>query len=331
MQKWIDLTLHPERYHGANKRPPFFEGWYYKLVTADESRRFAVIPGIFLSHDPTVQHSFIQIFDGMSGKVSYHRQPSAAFSAGPDRFEVCVLDNRFAGDSISLNIDDELRQAQGEIRFVNPTPYPVTPLAPGIMGPFGWLPFMECYHGILSMDHALEGRLTVDGETIDFSGGRGYIEKDWGKSFPAGWVWMQSNHYETPGISLSASIAITPMRGFWFPGFIVALWDGAAMHTFATYTGAKVEKLAIHDHVVEWVMRGNGKRLEIQAERADASVLPGPDRHEMGKRVPETLKATIHFRMTGSAGKTLLEGSGRCAGLEVAGEIERLQRAVNPR
>jgi hypothetical protein len=32
-------------YHGHGKRPPFFEGWYYKLVSADETQRYAVIPG----------------------------------------------------------------------------------------------------------------------------------------------------------------------------------------------------------------------------------------------------------------------------------------------
>ena len=330
MREWIDLTLHPERYHGAGKRPPFFEGWYFKLVTPDESRRFAIIPGIFLNDDPAVAHSFVQIFDGVSGKVTYHRYPVEAFSAAKDRFEVCVGRCRFTAESISLDIDDEQRRVQGEIHFANRVPYPVTALSPGIMGPFAWLPVMECYHGIVSMDHGLSGTLQVDDEAIRLDGGRGYIEKDWGKSFPAGWVWMQSNHYDQP-ISLSASIAVTPMMGFWFPGFIVALWDGSTIHTFATYTGAQVERLAITDHKVEWTMRGGGKRLHIDAGRADASVLPGPDRHEMGKRVPETLKATIDFQLTALDGTPILSGSGRCAGLEVAGEVERLLKAVNPR
>lgn len=330
MPTWFDLTLHPERYHGAAQKPPFFEGWYFKMATADETQRFAIIPGIFLSADPAVQHAFVQVFDGVSGKATYHRYPAEAFSAAPDRFEVCVGRCRFTADSITLDIDDELRRVQGELRFTGNIPYPVTPLSPGIMGPFAWLPFMECYHGIVSMDHGVSGVLQVDDQRIDFTGGRGYIEKDWGKSFPAGWVWMQSNHYDQ-SISLSASIAVTPMMGMWFPGFIVALWDGAAIHTFATYTGAKVERLAIDDHAVEWTMRGSGKRLHIRAGRADASVLPGPDRQEMGKRVPETLKATIDFTLTALDGTPILSGAGRCAGLEVAGEVERLLKAVNPR
>jgi hypothetical protein len=51
----------------------------------------------------------------------------------------------------------------------------------------------------------------------------------------------------------------------------------------------------------------------------------------MGKRVPETLKATIDFELTALDGTPILSGAGRCAGLEVAGEVERLLKAVNPR
>ena len=46
------------------------------------------------------------------------------------------------------------------------------------MGPFAFVPFMECYHGIVSMDHIIQGELEIDGVNIDFSNGRGYLEKD---------------------------------------------------------------------------------------------------------------------------------------------------------
>ena len=52
------------------------------------------------------------------------------------------------------------------------------------MGPFSYLSFMECYHGILSMKHSLEGTLSWNGQLIDFTNGIGYLEKDWGSSFP---------------------------------------------------------------------------------------------------------------------------------------------------
>jgi hypothetical protein len=43
--------LIPGVYHGLNKKPPFFEGWYYKLISADERNKVAIIPGVILGQD----------------------------------------------------------------------------------------------------------------------------------------------------------------------------------------------------------------------------------------------------------------------------------------
>ena len=32
MANYVQRVLHPEWYHGHDKKAPFFEGWYYKCV-----------------------------------------------------------------------------------------------------------------------------------------------------------------------------------------------------------------------------------------------------------------------------------------------------------
>lgn len=331
MIRWIDITLHPGWYHGSGKRPPFFEGWYYKLITADRARRYAVIPGIFLSDDPARHHAFIQVFDGMSGHATYHRYPPEAFYAASGAFDVRIGSSRFRINQIDLDIDDERRRVKGTLNFGEGRGWPVTVPSPGVMGWFGWVPIMECYHGVLRFDHMITGSLDVDGETLNFSGGRGYIEKDWGKSFPAGWVWMQSNHFRQHGLSFSASIAIVPSPLGWFPGFLAGVWMDGNFHRFATYTGAKVVKLEVSDQRVLWAMQDGKQRLEIYGMRGESTVLPGPTRLEMGARVPETLKSSIQLCLTDlNTRKVILDDTGECAGLEVAGDISRLVKAVSP-
>ncbi|MBN1640501.1 MAG: hypothetical protein JXA09_04630 [Anaerolineae bacterium] len=323
-------VLHPERYHGHRKRPPFFEGWYYKLVDRSEQQRYAVIPGIFLSDDPAQQHSFVQVLDGSAGAATYHRYPPDAFWAAPDAFEVHVGPNRFTGASLSLDIATPERTVQGEVHFSGLSPWPVTLLSPGIMGWYGWIPFMECYHGVLSFDHSLHGTLSIDGQAIDWEGGRGYIEKDWGAAFPSAWVWMQTNHFSSPGISLTASIAMIPWIGRTFRGFIVGLWHDGALYRMATYTGAKVERLEVTDTRVTWSMRDRRRRLELDALRAPSGVLLGPTERDMGVRVPETMRAEVHVHLAEfRAGRwaTILEDTGRYAGLEVVGDLEGLLHA----
>ena len=186
---------------------------------------------------------------------------------------------------------------------------------------------MECYHGVLSLDHGLRGALTVDGERVDFSGGRGYTEKDWGRSFPAAWVWLQSNHFEQPETSITASVAVIPWIRSAFRGFIAGLWHGGQLHRFATYTGARVEKLTIGDDSVTWIVRDRRHRLEMVAQRARTGVLRGPSGVDMGGRVPESLQSAVRVRLSSVVGggeHLIFEGTGRNAGLEVSGDLEKL-------
>ena len=99
------------------------------------------------------------------------------------------------------------------------------------------------------------------------------------------------------------------------------------LYRFATYTGARIERLAIGEHDVTWSMRDRGHRLEIRARRTQASLLRGPSVADMGVRVPETLQATVQVRLSALVGRQerpIFEGTGHSAGLEVAGDIARL-------
>ena len=193
------------------------------------------------------------------------------------------------------------------------------------MGWYAWMPFMECYHGVVSFRHDLTGDLQLDGQTLDFSGGKGYIEKDWGQAFPAGYVWMHSNHFNDPSVSLMASVAIIPWLRGQFQGLLVGLRHGDTLHRFASYTGSKVEDLRIDDeHVWLGIRARDGGSLQIKATRPGGAFLHAPIRTQMHKRVEETLDSTIELRLTDAGGRVLLADTGTSAGLEVHGDTTRL-------
>lgn len=336
MRRYIRSTLNPAAYHGHQRRPPFFEGWYFKLIDADERRRYAVIPGVFLNADPTQAHAFVQVLDGLSGASAYHTFPLSDFHAAETTFDVQIGPNRFSSQQITLQLESGPLALRGECRFLNPQPWPVTLRSPGIMGWYGWLPFMECYHGVVSLDHGLSGSLSLGAQTINFEGGRGYIEKDWGQSFPSAWIWMQTNHFADiahianiqSGTCLTASVAMIPSLGRTFRGFIVGLWHAGQLHRFATYSGAVIEKLEVTDTHVTWVMRNRQQRLELFATRSDGGLLHSPSRTEMHQRVMETLQSTVEVCLVPLGGKRAptFSGVGRNAGLEVQGDLAALLR-----
>lgn len=322
-------VLRPELYHGSVLRPPFFEGWYFKVVDEQQMHRFAFIPGIFLGHSREGSHAFVQVLDGSTGQVEYHRYKVEEFQAAPDVFDLHVGPNHFTLDGIELNIFSPMQTVQGELRFDAPISWPVSLVSPGVMGWFAWVPRMECYHGVLGFDHAVQGRVRVNRQEIDFTGGRGYIEKDWGHAFPQAWVWMQSNHFGQPRTSLTASVAVIPWMGKAFAGFIVGLWRDGRLHRFATYASSRILLLEVDDQHVRWQMRNRTHRLEIQALRSQGGLLMAPTPQGMGRRIAETLNAVIDVRLVDlKSGEVEFEGTGEAAGLEAVGDLERLQEMV---
>jgi hypothetical protein len=311
-------TWNPDMYHGWGKSRNYFEGWYFKLVDPAERFVFAVIPGISYGKDGK-SHAFIQMLDGKKCAATYHEFASADFQPAGETFALQLNGNFFSADSVKLN----LPELQGELHWQDRYPWPKMLGAPGIMGWYSFVPFMECYHGVVSVNHTLQGELQVYGESVDFNGGKGYIEKDWGESFPSSWIWMQTNHFDAAHpVSLSASVAKIPWLGSHFIGYIVGFLLDEKLYRFATYTGAMMR--ADFDEDTVWLAFKDRKhRLEITAHKADGGELVSPLAGNMAGKVNESMQATIGVRLF-EREKLIFEGTGRNAGLEVAGPAQEL-------
>lgn len=318
----------PAMYHGHGLTRDFFEGWYFKFADAAERDVWAVIPGVFLASSGIPgeeSHAFVQTLNGRTGESHYHRYALREFHASEEAFDLRIGPNRFRIDSIRLEIERPEQTVSGELTFRGISPWPVTLVSPGIMGWFAYVPFMECYHGVLSLDHTVSGRLRIGNRETDFSGGRGYIEKDWGKAFPRGWVWMQTNHFPETGTCLTASVARIPWLGAAFPGYIAGLWHRGRLYRFATYTGAALVHLAITDTRVQVGFQNARYRLELDAKRSKGGLLHAPFRVAMVQRLMESLTAEVSVRLLERhTGREIFSGTGRNAGLEVGGETGSL-------
>ena len=317
--KWQAL-FNPEQYHGWGKSKRYFEGWYYKVINAAEDQAFAFIPGIAMDENGK-QQAFIQVLDGRKLLADYHQFKAEDFIPIAGEFQVSIANNSFAKTGFQLDLPD----VKGQLEFQNQVPWSSSWYSPNIMGPFSFVPFMQCYHGILSMDHSIQGALTVKGKKIDFTGGRGYMEKDWGRSFPSAYIWMQTNHFSEPGISLKSSVANIPWMGTSFVGYIAGVWLRDRLIEFTTYNLTKLRKCYADKEVVQVVLENTKYQLEIFAKREAATSLASPIGGFMDGRIEESMTAKIEVKLIDKKSKkVLLEDVGRNAGLEVAGKLEEI-------
>jgi len=159
---------------------------------------------------------------------------------------------------------------------------------------------------------------------LNFSGGKGYIEKDWGRSFPRAYVWMQTNHFgSTDRASLMASVAHIPWLRSHFIGFISGLWLEGRLYRFATYTGARM-RLEIGTSTVSLILKNRREELRLLATQAAGTALVSPLLGEMTGKINESLQATVQTELL-LDGHRVFEDTGRNAGLEVAGDVSVLR------
>jgi tocopherol cyclase len=322
----------PEWFQGTKNRKNYFEGWYFKLVDASEEHVLAVIPGLALGSTKQDSHAFIQVLNGNTGDSDYYRFSIDNFNPSVTKFEVTIGTSYFSADTLKLDLTNTNHKIRGELRFENVVPYPKKIRSPGFMGWGSFIPFMECKHGMVSMSHTLQGALEIDGNRIAFDGGKGYIEKDWGHSFPSLYIWMQSNHFTTQDVSFMLALARIPWLHFTLTGFGCVLWYNNRFYTFATHTGAKITRYEKRDKWVRITIEDKRFVLNVEGIQDIVWELKSPARGTMTESIFESLTATLHLTLyakTKKVKRLLYEDSGRNAGLEIMDAKDELLRDLN--
>ena len=164
----IHMLYHSSVFQGRHKKQNYFEGWYFKIVT--ETEVLALIPGVSLGAGREDRHSFIQIISSREQKSWYVRYPFEAFKADRRTFNLELAENRFSSSEISVDIQFEDLSLSGSVKQNQLHSYPVTFKSPDIMGWYAYMLFMECFYGIVSMLHSLEGSMGFLGSCFSIAG-----------------------------------------------------------------------------------------------------------------------------------------------------------------
>jgi tocopherol cyclase len=305
--------FNPALFQGSLNKSNYFEGWYFKHVSANHQDSFTVIPGISLSTDT---HAFIQFVDGSTGKSAYFRYDIRDFHAEKRTFKVRIGNSFFSSDGVGLDLENDEFKVNGKIDYSDMVTLRSTLLRPGIMGWYSYVPGMECNHGVVSLNHFLAGTIYIDGQKKILSGGKGYIEKDWGTSFPESWIWLQCNTFKDEYVSVMISAAKIPWRGSFFPGFVAFIYLKGKTEIFATYNGAKIMYLRkVSSQKSEILIVKGRKNLKAVISAREGAALSAPVDGKMINRIKESLSAKINIEYT-DGNKVIFSGTGINSGFE---------------
>lgn len=256
----------------------YFKGWYFKCSTQDKT--IAFIPAYHYSNNK--KSASLQIITAEKAinipfdKLEYTEKPLYV------KIGNCI----FSHEGITLDFKDDGLTLEGKICFEE-----LSPIKYDIMGPFKYVPFMQCRHSVHSMHHKINGEIKVNDQLYKFENGIGYIEGDCGHSFPKKYIWTQCCSENN---SLMLSVADIPFLGIHFTGIIgVLLLDGKE-YRIATYLGARIKQV---DENTVTVKQGN---FEFTAKllNKNAQPLAAPTNGDMCRTIHESAACEAYYRFS---------------------------------
>ena len=144
---------------------------------------------------------------------------------------------------------------------------------------------MECNHAILSMKNTAIGVIKINDDIIEFNKGSGYIEKDWGTSFPKSYIWCQGNNFKTQNASFMMAIADIPFKIFEFKGIICDLIIDNTEYKFTTYNNTKLIDYVVDDNLLNITLKKGNYYLNIQSIYDKGLKLTAPVKAKMQKDI----------------------------------------------
>ena len=256
----------------------YFKGWYFKCN--NENKTIAFIPAFHRNHhQETTSLQVITddaVFNIPFQSLQYQENPLA----------VKIGENIFSKKGIRLQIKNNDLSANGTLHF-----HDLSPIQYDIMGPFKYVPLMQCRHSVYSMRHRINGQITVNGQQYVFQNGIGYIEGDCGSSFPKEYIWTQC-HFNNG--SLMLSVADIPMFGFHFTGIIGVILLNGKEHRIATYLGAKVKHMG-KDSIT--VKQGDFQ-LTARLLQKNSQPLAAPSHGLMNRTIHESASCKAYYQFS---------------------------------
>lgn len=268
-------------FHGWKKRRSYFEGWYLKQQS--QGQTVAFIPAFHINESGVYSASLQIITEQESIQAAF---PIEKFSISPGKFHVKIGDCSFSESGCTIQFAQKHHVWEGQLHYSG-----FTPLKYDIMGPFTYLPLMQCRHSIFSLYHRVDGVLYHNGKQLIFQNGTGYMEGDRGHSFPNRYLWTQCNWGRN---CIVLSIADIPLYGKTFVGCIGVVLFEEKEYRFATYCGVRL----IHVSNREILIQQGDMSLYVALLDGKAHPLSAPHSGAMTRTIHESPSCTVRYHFS---------------------------------
>lgn len=194
--KFKNISAHDRfnTYQWRGGEKPWFEWWYYKFNIPGTDDAFCIIYGIVNPGDSTGKYpwsrAYTEVVNFRSGEIFSSVTDIKDFNASKQESFIQIGTNTAKTDLIEGNIVNKNGDSVSwEIHIQNSWSF-------NAMGWGMYIPTATNIFWYPAQASALfTGIIRFGGNTYNFQNCPGYQDKNWGRSFPAWWTWIVSNHF----------------------------------------------------------------------------------------------------------------------------------------
>lgn len=307
----------PEKFQGNSRKHPHFETWRAKFVTANHNQSILFTISVCYGDNPTCD---IQIQDGNTGETTIIEVSTEEFFASKNELDVSIGKCRLTAKGLSLDFCSGNTKLCGSLQFSKFEKYPKALLSPGIMGPLSFNPFMPVHHAIISLNHTVNGDITINGKLYNLQEAKGYIEKSWGRFYPKSWVMIQCHTFNVENTSFFFVAAPAALQNKTIQGMLCFLKTGDKIYNLSMYKGAKIENVSRNKRLFFLEVTCNDIRFDatIIPRTYGSLKVPSPETKEW--IMHECLNATLHLNVY-KDGEKILTAEGEQTSFDLVGDI----------
>lgn len=250
-------ALKHNNFHFLHKNGPSFEGFYFKTALVDGTT-LVIICGFAKSK--VKSHAFIQVSSQLS-KTFYFEYPLSSLKTSKETFNFSVGKNTFTQQGIDIKEED----CEINLSFSNFELWNRSFFNPSIMGALTFVPFVECKHDIISPYLEVNGEAKLKSKTLKFQDNSGYIDKNWGTSFPKDYFWGHISSFKNPTVSVQFAKAKPKWLLWKIPVHIGFLRMNGEIHLFKSWKKGKIKLINVGQEQIH--LQNNQYKIELKFDK----------------------------------------------------------------
>lgn len=173
----------PSNLQGNFDRNKYFEGWFHKIYSTKYKASFILIYG-YATGNSTNKFGFIQVhIPNQQTLMMYFNKNEILCDSNQHviRMGAHVLTtHKIDINTNEIGIQLDLTNNQPIRTFKNSMGYNYV------------IPNLPCYHAILNKSHTISGEIRAGDTSFVMDKDMGYLEKNWGTSFPDNYIWLHA-------------------------------------------------------------------------------------------------------------------------------------------